>query len=95
MLVHHHLEELLVVDESILILVHLTYQFINVIVCERLVLILQTGAQLISVNRARVVLVEILEGLFNLLFLRVVLRVHACSDELCVVNNTVVIRINY
>lgn len=95
LLIHHHLEEFLVVDQAILVLVHLTYQFINVVISERLVLVLETGAQLVGVDGARVVLVEILEGLFDLLFLRVVLRVHARCNELSVVDNTIVIRINY
>ena len=90
---HHHLEELLVVDNSIIIFIDLVYEGSDVCIGKRLILRLEALAQLISRNGSRVVLVEVLECLLDLLLLRVVLRVHARCYELRVINYSVVIRV--
>lgn len=91
---HHHLQELLVVYESILVLVDLAYQLVHLLVRHRLVLALQAEPQLLRRDGARVVLVEILKGLLDLLLLRVILGVHARCDELRVVDDAVVVRVD-
>ena len=56
---------------------------------------MQAEAEFLGADGARIVLVEILEGLPYLLLLRVVLGVHACRDEFRVVNHAIVVRVDH
>jgi hypothetical protein len=94
-LAHHHAEEFLVVDHAILVLVNLANHVIDFIVRQCLILRLQTHPQFIRTYSAAAVLVEVLEGLLDLKLLRVVLGVHARCNELSVIDDTVVVRIDY
>ena len=87
----HHAQELFVVYESILILVHLANHLVDLLIRERLILTLQALAKLISRYSAGVVLVEVAEGLLDLPLFGIILTVHARRDELRVVDDAVVV----
>lgn len=92
---HHHFQELLVVYEPVLVLVDLAYELVDLLVGHGLVLALQAEPEFLGADGARVVFVEVLEGLPYLLLLRVVLGVHAGRDELGVVDHAVVVRVDH
>ena len=92
---HHHFEELFVVYDSVLVLVDLAYEGVDLLVGHGLVLALQAEPEFLGADGARVVFVEILKGLPYLLLLRVVLGVHARRNKFRVVNYAVVVRVNH
>ena len=92
--VHHHTEELFIVNHTVLVLVDLRDHFVDIFVSKRLVLRLHAHTQFFGADGSAVVFVEVLEGLLDLDLLRVVLGIHARGDELGVVDDTVVVGVD-
>ena len=91
----HHLEELSVIYQPIPILVDLADESVDLLIREGLILALQAHFEFLGANGARMVFVKVHEGLLDLPLFGVVLGVHASGDKFGVVDNPVVVGVNY
>ena len=91
----HHVDELTVVNLAVAIGVHTVEKLNNLLLAQSKVIVGQALTQLRLADRAIVVLIEVGKGRAQMALVQIVVALKASCNELCVIDQAVLVRINH